>query len=76
MATEDKPELTEALAWYRTHVDQVSKHRGQWVAIGPEGVVSHDKEIKTVVTESKKKGCGEPLLFKVPPVGVLALWRV
>jgi hypothetical protein len=75
MATEDKLLVKGALAWFRSHHKSMQQYSGQWVAIGPKGVLMHHNDLKIVVAESKKKGFQQPLLYKVPPEGLLALWR-
>jgi len=75
MTTHNNSELEAALAWYRSHRKLVEPYHGEWVAIGPGGVLAHDKNVKFVLAESKKQGFKQPLLYKVPPEGILALWR-
>ena len=74
MSKEDKPQVEGALTWFRSHHKTIERYPGQWVAVGPEGVLMHHKDIKLVMAESKKKGFQKPLLYKVPPKGLLALW--
>ena len=74
MAELSDPKLTAALAWQRAHPEVANKFCGQWVAVGPHGVLSHGDDLKTVLAEAKGQGFHEPLLWKIPPRGVLALW--
>ena len=74
MPKEDEPRVEGALAWFRSHHKTIQRYAGQWVAIGAEGVLMHHNDLKIVVAESKKKGFEQPLLYKVPPKGLLALW--
>jgi hypothetical protein len=74
MPADGASELDTAIKWYRTHSESVSKYFGEWVAIGSQGVVAHGSDLKNVSDMSKKKGVARPLLYKVPPKGILALW--
>jgi hypothetical protein len=76
MSTANHAELEAALAWYQAHSKLLYQHRDQWVAIGPAGVLAHNKDVKKVLARSRKLGFPQPLLFKVPPAGMLALWNV
>jgi hypothetical protein len=75
MSTVNNAELEAALAWYRAHPKLLDQHRGKWVAIGPKGMLAHNNDVKKVLAQSKKRGFPHPLLYKVPPAGILALWK-
>lgn len=75
MVTSKNPELEAALAWYHAHPKTLDQYSGEWVAIGSGGVLAHSKDVKEVLAASKKQGMRQPLLYKVPPAGILALWR-
>ena len=75
MPGNDASELDGAIKWYRAHAESVGRHFGEWVAMGPNGVVAHGTDLKVVSGHAKKKGFAHPLLHKVPPEGILALWR-
>ena len=75
MPANDASELDGAIKWYRAHAESVGRYFGEWVAIGPTGVVAHSTDLKEVSVQAKKKGFARPLLHKVPPKGILALWR-
>ena len=74
MAESSDSELTSTLAWQRAHPEITKKFCGQWVALGPDGVLSHGNNLKTVLAEARGQGFHEPLLWKIPPSGVLAFW--
>ena len=73
MSTHDKSGLQASLAWYRSNYKAVEHYPDQWVAICPEGVLTHHQDVKVVVAEYKKQGHEQPLLYKVPPEGILAV---
>lgn len=75
MDKQTSSQLNAAVAWYRAHPKLLKEHSGEWVAIGSVGVLAHDKDVKKVLAESRKQGFNQHLLYKVPPVGILALWR-
>jgi len=74
MDQEIKSGLQAALGWYRSNCDAVSQYSGQWVAIGSAGVLAHGYDLEVVMAASERKGYARPLLYKVPPQGILAMW--
>ena len=66
--------LTAALTWQRAHPEAAKEFAGQWVAIGPKGILAHGEELRAVRNKAEKKGWAQPLLWKVPPKGILAFW--
>ena len=74
MASLHDLELAGAVAWHRSHPKAVAHYHGEWVAIGPVGVLARGEDLKNVLAESEMQGCEQPLLYKVPPKGILALW--
>ena len=66
--------LTAALTWQRAHPEAADEFPGQWVAIGPKGILAHGEELKVVRANAQKQGWTQPLLWKIPPKGILALW--
>lgn len=67
-------DIKAALAWQRAHPEIAEQYCGQWVALGPKSVLAHGEDLKVVLAEAKRRGFAEPLLWKVPPRGILALW--
>ena len=74
MPSHNKSEVDRALAWYRSNYKAVEHYSGQWVALSSDGVLAHGIDLEKVMIDSKNKGCDKPLLYKVPPDGILALW--
>ena len=74
MANDKKSDLDAALHWYRSNHAAVDEYCGEWVAIASSGVLAHGDELSGVIDEYKKQGFPNPLLYKVPPKGILALW--
>jgi hypothetical protein len=74
MSTQRKSELKAALTWYRSNAKVVADYCGEWVAISPHGILAHGKDLNEVMDASKHQGFLSPLLYKVPPKGILALW--
>ena len=67
MATQNDSGLGAGLAWYRAHPKTVEQYREEWVAIGPGGILAHDKDIKTVLAESKSRDLSSQSSAKYPP---------
>jgi hypothetical protein len=74
MSNHSKPDLKAALMWYRSNAKVVADYCGEWVAISSHGILAHGKDLNEVMAASKKQGIVRPLLYKVPPQGILALW--
>ena len=73
MSIQEDLDLEVALLWYRSNPKVLAEYCGEWVAIGPEGVLAHGDDLKKVMVQSKRKGLPRPLLCKVPPKGMMAV---
>ncbi len=52
--------------WIESHLDILSQHAGQWVAIGPDGIIASDPDILAVQELVRQKGAADPLFYQVP----------
>ena len=74
MEPNNDPDVLIAAQWYRANPSLADCYCGEWVAIGPDGIIAHGTDLKAVSGEAAILSAKKPLLFKVPPKGVLALW--
>ena len=74
MSTHEKPDLDAAFQWCRSNAEILRDYCGQWVAISPAGLLAYGYDLEEVLATSKSKGYARPLLYKVAPKAILALW--
>jgi len=61
MSDKSKPVHTGAgeaeLRWFHEHKTELeAEHAGEWVAIGPEGIISIGRDLDAVMNEAAAKG--------------------
>jgi hypothetical protein len=52
--------------WIEAHLELLAQHAGQWVAIGPQGILAYDDDLLVVQELARQRGAVDPLFLQVP----------
>ena len=55
--------------WIEAFANELSKHRGKWVALSSEGIVAASDSMKGVFEIAKSKGHDAPFILEIPEEG-------
>jgi hypothetical protein len=68
LATEKLPvsHLPE-LDWLNSHIDELRSYAGEWLAVLPEGIAAHDKNLKQLFEIVDEKKIINPLYYYIHP---------
>ena len=70
----DDADVLLAAEWCRENPESVERYVGEWVAIGPKGIIAHHCNLQEVSLAAAKANVRTPLFYKVPPKGMTAFW--
>lgn len=74
MAPSDDIDVILAAEWCRENSGTIERYFGEWVAIGPKGMIAHGCDLQEVSRVAGKAEVRTPLFYKVPPEGITAFW--
>ena len=63
------PEISLSVAWWKANSKKLEKYAGEWVAVGPEGVLAHGKSFKKVAKKAGKTKETDIFYGSVAPKG-------
>ena len=55
-----------AQKWIESHMEEIRQHSGKWLAVDFCGIVAVGEDMESVLAEASKKGCYDPIVFKLP----------
>lgn len=55
------------IEWLKDHQEELSRLRGNWVALEDDSVVAYGPDCRLVVRKARDKGISIPFVFFIPP---------
>lgn len=60
------PARDRELNWMSTHPGEIAAHKGQWIVLEGDGILSADADYNVARDEATKAGVKCPFIFQVP----------
>lgn len=65
----------QVTTWLNAHKEEMAKHRGEWVAVAPEGLVAFGEDFDVIADAARDHKPEQAVVFKMP-IPRPGVWRV